>query len=61
MIGTRIGPYEVIAKLGGVGQISVMRNGNLAAGAVHRQRLRVAQVRGTGRRVARVAYGHVAL
>ena len=31
-----------VAKLGGVGQVAVVGDGDLAAGAIHRQRLGVA-------------------
>ncbi len=52
--------FKFIAERGGVRQIAVVRDGDLAACAVHRQRLGVAKIRGAGRRVARVADGAVA-
>ena len=48
---------QLLAKLGGVGQVAVVGDGDLAAGAIHRERLGVAQVRGAGRGIARVADG----
>ena len=52
--------FEFVAELGGVGQVAVVGDGNLAARAIHRERLGVAQVRRAGGGIARVADGHVA-
>ncbi len=52
--------FEVVAELGGVGQIAVVGDGDLPAHAIHRERLRVADVRRAGGRITRVADGHVA-
>ena len=48
---------EFLTELGSVGQVTVVRDGNLAAGAIDRERLGVAQVGRTRGRVARVADG----
>ena len=45
---------------GGVGQVAVVRDGDLAARAIHRERLGVAEIGRAGGRVARVADGAVA-
>ena len=52
--------FEFVAQLGGVGQVAVVRDGDLAARAIHGERLGVAQVRRAGGGIARVADGHVA-
>src|SRR3974390_3844977 len=40
---------EFVAEFGGVGKVAIVGNGNLAAGAIHRERLSIANVGGTGR------------
>ena len=49
---------EFFAEPGGVGQVAVVRDGNLATGAVHGERLGVAQVRGAGGGVTGMADGN---
>lgn len=49
--------FEFFAELRGIGKISVMRDGDLAFGAIDRERLGVAQMRRTGGGIARVADG----
>ena len=44
---------------GGVRQVAVVGDGDLPAHAIHRERLRVADVRRAGGGITRVAYGHV--
>ena len=44
----------------GVGQVTVVGDGNLAARAIHRERLSVTEIRSASRRVTRVADGAVA-
>jgi hypothetical protein len=46
---------QFLAKLGGVGQVAVVCDGNLAAGAIDGERLGIAQVRRAGGGVPRVA------
>ena len=55
----RAARFEFVAQLRGVGEVAVVRNGDLARAAIHRQRLGVAQMRGAGRGIARVADGHL--
>ena len=52
--------FQFVAQLRGVGEIAVVRDGDLAARAIDGQRLGVAQVRRAGGGIARVADGHVA-
>ena len=52
--------FQRVAELGGVRQIAIVGDGDLAAHAIHRERLRVADVRRAGGGIARVADGHVA-
>jgi hypothetical protein len=52
--------FQLVAELGGVGEIAVVGDGDLAAHAIHRERLGVAHVRRAGGGIARVADGHVA-
>ena len=51
---------QFLAQLGGVGQVAVVGNGDLAAFAVAGQRLGVAQVGGAGGGIAGVADGEAA-
>ena len=48
---------QLVAQGGGVGEVAVVADGDLALGAIDGQRLGVGQVRRPGRRVARVADG----
>ena len=57
----RSAQLQLLAKLRCVGEVAVVRDGDLPLAAVHRQRLGVAVVRRAGRGVARVADRHVAL
>ena len=50
--------FQFIAQQRGVREIAVVRDGDLAARAIHGQRLGVAQRRGAGRGIPRVADGH---
>ena len=52
--------FEFVAQLGGVGQVAVVGDGDLAARAIAGERLGVAQVGRAGGGIARVADGHVA-
>ena len=52
--------FQLVAELGGVRQVAVVGDGDLSAHAIHRQRLRVAEVRRAGGGIACVADGHVA-
>ena len=52
--------FEFVAEFGGVGEIAVVGDGNLAARAIHRERLGVAQIGRAGSGIARVGDGHVA-
>ncbi len=52
--------FEFVAEHGGVGQVAVVGDGDLAAHAIHRERLGVAEVRRAGGGIARVGDGHVA-
>ena len=48
---------QLVAEPGGVGEVAVVRDGNLAAGAIDGERLGVAQVRRAGGGIAGVADG----
>ena len=52
--------FELVAQFCRVGQITVVRNGHVAFGAIDRQRLGVAQMGRAGGRIAGVADGDVA-
>src|SRR5438093_1161594 len=56
----RTAGFEFLAELSRVGEIAIVGDGNLAAGAVHRERLGVPQERGAGGGVASVADGDLA-
>ncbi len=49
---------ELVAKLSRVGQIAIMRDRNLPPGAIHGQRLGIAQMGRAGRGITSVADGH---
>ena len=51
---------ELLAQLGGVGQVAVVADGDAPLGAVHGQGLGIDDVRRTGGRIAGVADGRVA-
>jgi len=52
--------FELVAERGGVGQVAIVRDGDLAARTIHRERLGVAEIGRAGRGIARVADGHFA-
>ncbi len=52
--------FEFVAQRGGVGQVAVVRDGDLAARAIHRERLGVAEIGRAGGGITRVADGAVA-
>ena len=52
--------FQFVAELRGVGQIAVVGDGDLAARAIHRERLGVAEIGRAGGGITRVADGHVA-
>ncbi len=49
---------QLLAQLRRVGQVAVVRDGDLAFGAIDGERLRIGDVGGTGRGIARVAHRH---
>jgi len=51
---------KLIAKFRGVGQVAIMGNRNLAAGAIHRERLSIADVGGPRRGITSMAHGNFA-
>ena len=53
----RAAPFQIFAQFGGVGDVAIVGDGDLALVARHRKRLRVQQHRIAGRGIARVADG----
>ena len=54
----RAASFELFAQLGGIGEVAIVRDGDLAPGAIDREWLGVAQVRSPGGRVTGVADSH---
>ena len=54
----RAARFEFVAELGGVSEIAVVRDGDLAALAIHRERLGIAEFGRAGGGVARVSDRH---
>ena len=52
--------FEFVAQAGGIGEVAVVGDGDLAAGAIHSEGLGVFELGGAGGGIAGVADGHVA-